>query len=399
MAVNTSGLAVVTAESDADHVLDEFDAALLAAADELAPLRGPAADMAQALEHSRCMMKWLYDGGWSRWGWPEAVGGIGGSPLIRCQVLERLALAGYAIPEHLLVLEVVGPAVVNHAPRLAAARLPAALRGDELWSQGFSEPEAGSDLAALRTKAAARDDGIYVVNGQKIWTSYGAFADRIVLLARSGAVTDRHRGLVMLLVDLDSPGVDRRPIALASGREELSEIFFTDVLVEPDRVIGVDGSGWAVAMDLLQYERGTYAWMRMAIATAYLQQLVRTLDRDEGAPESRCAAIVGRAYLNLAALRARTATTLGRLAANEAVGPETSVDKLLLSTAEQDVLDAAMALTGPDILIGDDDTSATWRNRWWYSRAASIYGGAREVQHSIIADRILKLPKENERGR
>lgn len=398
VAVNTSGIAIATAGTDVDHILDEFDGALLAAADELAPLRQPAADMAQALERSRRMMKWLYDGGWSRWGWPEAVGGVGGSPLVRCQVLERLALAGYAIPEHLLVLEVVGPAVVNHAPRLAAARIPAALRGDELWSQGFSEPEAGSDLAALRTKAVARDDGTYVVNGQKIWTSYGAFADRIVLLARSGAVTDRHRGLVMLLVDLDSPGVDRRPIALASGREELSEIFFTDVLVEPDRVIGVDGSGWAVAMDLLQYERGTYAWMRMAIAMAYLQQLVRTLDR-KGTPDSRRAAIVGRAYMNLAALRARTASTLGRLAASETVGPETSVDKLLLSTAEQDVLDAAMSLLGPDILIGDDDASAAWRDRWWYSRAASIYGGAREVQYSIIADRILKLPREIERGR
>ncbi|MGD1241557.1 acyl-CoA dehydrogenase family protein [Mycobacterium seoulense] len=397
MAVNTSEIAV--SAPDSERILDEFDVALLAAADGLAPLREPAADMAHALEQSRRMMKWLYDGGWSRWGWPEAVGGIGGSPLVRCQILERLALAGYPIPEHLLVLEVVGPAVANHAPRLAAARLPAALRGDELWSQGFSEPEAGSDLAALRTKAVARDDGTYVVNGQKVWTSYGAFADRIVLLARSGAVADRHRGLVMLLVDLDSPGVDRRPIALASGREELAEIFFTDVLVKPDRVIGGDGAGWAVAMDLLQYERGTYAWMRMAIATAYLQQLVRALDREEGAPDSRRAAIVGRAYLNLMALRARTATTLGRLAAGEEVGAETSVDKLLLSTAEQDVLDAAMALLGPDILVGDDDASAAWRERWWYSRAASIYGGAREVQYSIIADRILKLPRENERGR
>lgn len=397
--MNTSEIAVPAAGPDSERILDEFDGALLAAADELAPLREPAAGMAQALEQSRRMMKWLYDGGWSRWGWPEAVGGIGGSPLVRCQVLERLALAGYPIPEHLLVLEVVGPAVVNHAPRLAAARLPAALRGDELWSQGFSEPEAGSDLAALRTKAVARDDGCYVVNGQKIWTSYGAFADRIVLLARSGAVTDRHRGLVMLLVDLDSPGVDRRPIALASGREELAEIFFTDVLVEPDRVIGVDGAGWAVAMDLLQYERGTYAWMRMAIATSYLQQLVHSLGHEEGAPDSRRAAVIGRAYLNLAVLRARTASTLGRLAAGETVGPETSLDKLLLSTAEQDVLDAAMSLLGADVLIGDDGASAAWRDRWWYSRAASIYGGAREVQYGIIADRILKLPKENERGR
>ncbi|WP_081809407.1 acyl-CoA dehydrogenase family protein [Mycobacterium sp. URHB0044] len=385
----------VTAVADTDQILDDFEAALRDSADELAPLRVPATDMAGQLGHSRRMMNWLHDGGWLRWGWPEAVGGFGGSALIRAQLLERLALAGYDIPEHLLVLEVVGPAVVKHAPQLAAERLPAALRGNELWSQGFSEPEAGSDLAALRTKAVEQDDGTYLINGQKIWTSYGAFADRIVLLARSGAVSDRHRGLVMLLVDLDAAGVERRPIALASGREELAEVFFTDVVVDAERVIGTDGGGWAVAMDLLQYERGTYAWMRMATATAYLQQLLRALNCTPTALDSRSAAIVGRAYLNLAALRARTADTLGKLASNVTVGSETSVDKLLLSTAEQDVLDAAMSLLGSDVLISDDESAAAWRDRWWYSRAASIYGGAREVQYSIVADRILHLPREN----
>jgi alkylation response protein AidB-like acyl-CoA dehydrogenase len=389
----------VTAAVDTDQILEDFAQALSAANDELAPLRIPTSNVATELAHSRVLMNWLYDGGWSRWGWPEEVGGVGGSPLIRCQILEQLALAGYPIPDHLLVLEVVGPAVVNHSPQLAAQRMPAALRGDELWSQGFSEPEAGSDLAALRTKAVDRGDGTYVINGQKIWTSYGAFADRIVLLARSGAVTDRHRGLVMLLVDLNAPGVERRPIALASGREELAEVFFTDVVVEADRVIGADGSGWAVAMDLLQYERGTYAWMRMATATAYLQQLLNTLDRDSASADPRTAAAIGRTYLNLAALRARTASTLRRLANREAVGPETSVDKLLLSTAEQDVVDTAMTLLGPDALLSDDDAAAGWRDRWWYSRAASIYGGAREVQYSIIADRILKLPREHTHGR
>lgn len=382
----------VTTGAGSDHVLDEFDAALRGAADELAPLRVPAADMAGSLQHSRQLMAWLHAGGWSLWGWPEEVGGAGGSPLLRCQFLERLALAGYDIPEHLLVLEVVGPAVVNHAPELAAARLPAALRGEELWSQGFSEPEAGSDLAALRTRAVIQDDGSYLVNGQKIWTSYGAFADRIVLLARGGAVSDRHRGLVMLLVDLNSAGIERRPIALASGREELAEVFFTDVVVPSDRVIGADGSGWAVAMDLLQYERGTYAWMRMATAVAYLQQIIGALD--DAAADSRTAATIGRAYLNLAALRARTASTLGRLATGDTVASETSVDKLLLSTAEQDVLDAAMSLLGRDLLLSDEEAAAAWRDRWWYSRAASIYGGAREIQYSIIADRILKLPRE-----
>jgi len=389
----------VTAAVDTGEILDQFAAALSAATEELAPLRTPAPDAATELAHSQALMNWLYDGGWTRWGWPEEVGGVGGSPLIRCQILEHLALAGYHIPDHLLVLEVVGPAVVQHAPVLAAEYLPAALRGDELWSQGFSEPEAGSDLAALRTKAVDRGDGTYLVNGQKIWTSYGACADRIVLLARSGALADRHRGLVMLLVDLNAPGVERRPIALASGREELAEVFFADVVVGADRLIGVDGGGWAVAMDLLQYERGTYAWMRMATATAYLQQLLRILAEGPRETTPRSAAAIGRTYLNLAALRARTASTLRQLADHKTVGPETSVDKLLLSTAEQDVLDTAMVQLDAEALLSDSVTAASWRDRWWYSRAASIYGGAREVQYSIVADRILKLPRENTHGR
>ncbi len=385
----------MTVALDVNSILAEF-AQALAAAEELLPLQRHAPEVSEELRSSQTLMNWLFDGGWSRWGWPEEVGGLGGSPLIRCQILEHLALSGYRIPEHLLVLEVVGPALVNHAPALAARYLPAALRGDELWSQGFSEPEAGSDLAALRTKAVARSDGTYVINGQKIWTSYGAFADRIVLLARSGAVSDRHRGLVMLLVDLEVDGIERRPIALASGREELAEVFFTDVEVSADRLIGADGNGWGVAMDLLQYERGTYAWMRMATATAYLQQLLAGLSDTR---DARTAAAIGRTYLNLAALRARTASTLRRLAAHETVGPETSVDKLLLSTAEQDVLDSALSLLGAEPLLAEDDAAEGWRDRWWYSRAASIYGGAREVQYSIIADRILKLPRESTHGR
>jgi alkylation response protein AidB-like acyl-CoA dehydrogenase len=142
-----------------DRILDSFEDALNASADRLADLRVSAADLGAQLANSRRLMNWLFDGGWVRWGWPEEVGGFGGSSILRCEILERLALHGYEIPQHLQVLEVVGPAVVNHATELAAAVLPAALRGDELWCQGFSEPEAGSDLAALRTKATARRSG------------------------------------------------------------------------------------------------------------------------------------------------------------------------------------------------------------------------------------------------
>jgi len=276
--------------------------------------------------------------------------------------------------------------------------LPSALRGEQLWCQGFSEPDAGSDLAALRTKAVRDADGNFVVSGQKIWTSYGSRADKVVLLVRTGPAESRHRGLTMMLVDLDSPGIERRPIAMAGGREEIAEIFFDGVAVGCDRVIGDVDGGWAVAMDLLQYERGNYAWMRMAATTSHLQELLQSADAD-ASNDPLAAVAVGRAYLSLAALRARTSSTLRRLSADEVVGVQTSVDKLLLSAAEQDVLDASLAVLDTEMLIGDDPHAARWRDEWWYSRASSVYGGAREIQHSIIADRILSLPKESLHGR
>jgi alkylation response protein AidB-like acyl-CoA dehydrogenase len=393
----------MTTSTDAQHILHDFDDALRADTDRSAPLRQHGGDVAAQMAHSAQLLNWLFDGGWVRHGWPEEVGGSGGPPVVRLQILERLTLRGYPIPEHLFALEVVGPAVVSHAPELAATFMPAALRGDELWCQGFSEPEAGSDLAALRTRAVVGDDGNFRVSGQKIWTSYGARADRMVALVRTGPADSRHRGLSMLLIDMDQPGVERRPIALASGREEVAEVFFTDVVVERNRLIGELDGGWGVAMDLLQYERGAYAWMRMATATSHLQQI---LDAAKGTAAGTvetedpiAAQAIGRAYLSLAALRARTASTLKRLSAKENVGAQTSVDKLLLSTAEQEVMDSSLTLLNTELLLGDEPDDARRRDDWWYSRAASIYGGAREIQHSIIADRILGLPKESTRGR
>ncbi|MGV0656382.1 acyl-CoA dehydrogenase family protein [Mycolicibacterium thermoresistibile] len=385
--------------ADTEAIVADFDTALTEADEELAHIRIPESDLGAQLTKFRTLMNWLFDNGWVRWGWPEQVGGIGGSPLVRAAILERLALRGYEIPYHLQTLEVVGPAVAKYAPGLAARLLPAALRGDELWSQGFSEPEAGSDLASLRTRITCRDDGSFVVSGQKIWTSYGPYADRMLLLGRTGPIGDRHRGLTMLLIDLDADGVERRPIALASGREELAEFFFTDVAVPPDRLIGEVGGGWAVAMDLLQYERGGWAWMRTAMAVHWLNRILADGEHQPTQTDPLVASVVGQAYLDLAVLRARATTTLRRLASDEVVGPQTSVDKLLLSTAEQSVMDAAVTLLPTETLLGDSPADQFRRENWWYSRAASIYGGAREIQRGIIADRILRMPREGLGGR
>jgi alkylation response protein AidB-like acyl-CoA dehydrogenase len=277
------------------------------------------------------------------------------------------------------------------ATRLAAEFMPALLAGREWWGQGFSEPDAGSDLASLRTRAVRREDGSYLVNGQKVWTSFGATATRLVALVRTGTPESRHRGLSMILIDLDAPGVTVRPLALPSGRNELAEIFLDDVVVPADRLMGEEGSGWAVAMYLLQWERAMFAWQCSVQLLDRLRQL-----RDEvavsAAPPPGAAASLAQRHLEVLLLRARAAQTVKRLAAGETVGPEASVDKVLLAAAEFGVYDAVRDLQAAAMAVGEDMTA--WRAQWWYSRSASILGGSAEVQRQILADHVLRLPKE-----
>jgi hypothetical protein len=195
----------------------------------------------------------------------------------------------------------------------------------------------------------------------------------------------------MILVDVGTPGVTVRPIRLASGRAELAECFFDDVRVPASRLIGAEGEGWAVAMFLLQYERALWAWLRAAVLLQRLRALTALVaggtGHDAGVDE-----VLGTVYLDLLSLRARSVETVRRLAAGQTVGPEASADKLLLGACEQSVYEAARSLLGSRFLFGDD--SRQWREEWWYSRTTTIYGGSAEVQRGIIADRVLKLPKE-----
>jgi alkylation response protein AidB-like acyl-CoA dehydrogenase len=350
----------------------------------------------QLREHAE-LMSLLFDAGWSRYGWPTAVGGLGGGELHRGTMYDELWAAGLPVPEPTFAVETMVPPVVHFAPALAAEFVPLYLSGREWWSQGFSEPEAGSDLAALRCRAV-RDgpgpDADFVINGQKTWTSQVVGSARMALLCRTGTPESRHRGLSMLFVDLDSPGVTVRPIALASGREELGEVFFDDVRVPCSRLLGEVDGGWAVAMYLLQFERGMYAWLRQGFLLQRLEHLAATAAA-RGPAEARR---LGHAVTTVMALRARSAHTLRQLASGETIGPGSSGDKILLATAEQLVHDLARELTWPAFELSDDAGSSQWRDDWWYSRAASIYGGSAEVQRGIVADHVLRLPKETGRG-
>jgi alkylation response protein AidB-like acyl-CoA dehydrogenase len=372
---------------DLDRYRNELRAWLRAP--ELDPWRN-ASYVEEELEefaHRQGLTQRLYDAGWSRYGYPPEAGGLGGDARYMGVLHDELAAADLPIPPQVELLITLGPVTAALAPHLAARYLPAFLRGDEWWAQGFSEPEAGSDLASLRCRATRRDDS-YVVSGQKLWTSHGYGATRLMCLVRTGTPESRHRGLSMILIDADSPGVTVRPVLLASGRAELAECFFDDVEVPADRLIGAEGEGWAVAMWLLQYERAVYAWERSAMHLARLRELVRLVGDTEEARR-----VLGGVYLDILTLRARSVTTVRRLARGETIGPESSVDKILLGTVEHSVLDAARTLLGPRMMFGDGNDMLRWRNEWWYSRATTIFGGSAEVQRGIVADHLLKLPK------
>ena len=327
-----------------------------------------------------------YEAGWMRWGWPPRVGGLGGSTLLRAYLGEALTSRDLVDPGIYSMTEVLAPTMIDYAtPELAADMVPRLLRGDETWCQGFSEPGTGSNLAALSCRATRSGD-VWRVNGQKVWTSLAQYADRCVLLTRTGTPESAHRGITALFVDMDSPGIVVRPIETMHGAAEFSEVFFDDVAVPVERTLGEEGQGWSVAMDLLPFERSTALWHRAAYLHQRLQSLLESVPPDALDPTA-----VGEVAQLLYALRARSRATQHRLAAGDHLGPETSIDKVLVATAEQAVFDLVADGLGPEVTIGDDPASERWRREFLYSRAATIYGGTAEIQRNIIARHLLDL--------
>jgi alkylation response protein AidB-like acyl-CoA dehydrogenase len=369
---------------DLDHWLDER-------ADELALATGvdrngavPTLDdhMAQIAKVRRL----TFDAGWARWGWPEHVGGLGGTSLFRAYLSEALTVRDLVYSGVYSMPEVLGPSVITFAPpELSAAMVPPLLRGDEVWCQGFSEPGTGSNLGSLTCRAVRTDEG-WRVTGQKVWTSLAQYAQRCVLLTRSGTVESAHRGITALFVDMDTAGISPRPIETMHGEPEFCEVFFDDVLVPFERTLGEEGDGWAFAMDLLPYERSTSLWQRAAFLHRRLADALAQADRALIDP-----AKLGEVTQLLYAFRARSRATVHRMAAGESLGAETSIDKVLLASSEQAVFDLVGDALPDAITIGDDVTSARWRSDFLYSRAASIYGGSSEIQRNIIARRLLDL--------
>lgn len=345
----------------------------------------------ERIDKSSALLGYLDAAGVTGWGWPVACGGRGGTAIHRAVFYDVLTRAGFAMPESAAATEVLGSALIRYSPVLAARYLPAILAGRELWCQGFSEPEAGSDLASLRTIARPAEGG-WVITGQKVWTSLGHRADWCGVLARTGDADSRHRGLTLFWVDMRAPGVTVRPLRALTGEDDFSELFLDEVFVPADHLVSAPDQGWEAAMYLLQFERGMWAWQRQAIMHSMLEEAIH-----RSGDLAAHAASIGRAYLSLASLRIKCMATVTRLAEGENLGPEVSADKVVLSQTEHIVNDVIRELT-PGFSTSDDPHVRGDRREWFYSRASSVYGGAVEIQKNIIARRVLGLPQEARHG-
>ena len=352
-------------------------------ADDLAHLKREPAAFDDKLPLLQELQREIYDAGWARYGWPEALGGLGGTVVHRALVNDVLERNGFP-PRHLFEhMEILPPALERFAqPEVLDQLFLPTLRGDVLWCQGFSEPTAGSDLAALKTKAV-REEGGYRVEGHKIWTSWAKWASHLLFLARTGTLEDRHRGLTAFATPLDVDGLQVGPIMQSNGTEELAEVFFDGCFVPDAWRIGEEGEGWAVAMHILAGERGSYTWLRQSEMLPKLEWLARR----PGAEQYRH--LIGDALIRLLALRCRSRAVVEILGRGGAPGPESSVTKVMAIETEQHFYDVAREVLQGTLDLGTDQDFEFWQEHYLYSRASSVYGGSQQIQYNVIAKLLI----------
>jgi alkylation response protein AidB-like acyl-CoA dehydrogenase len=370
----------------------------------------------KTLEDRRGWHRKLYDAGFVGMGWPEAYGGRGATPMQQAIVADEMARVNAPPAINGLGIGIVGPTIIVHGTEAQKQRyLKKILMAEELWCQLYSEPNAGSDLASLRTKAEDRGDH-FLVDGQKIWTSGGVIADRGLLLARTDPAVPKHRGISCFLISMRQPGVEVRPLRQISGSAHFSEVFLTGARVDRSDLIGRLGQGWEIAQTTLSYERGANSLARVTRYAAAFRQLVkaaRTLQRG-GRPlieDTVARSKLGRIYAELEVQRYAALRVLSALNRGESPGAASSVTKLSYSEFEKRFHELAQEVLGPygQIMgpapeeVSDVDTSSgepgTWATAFLWSRAGTIYAGSSEIQKNVIGERVLGLPKESRADR
>jgi alkylation response protein AidB-like acyl-CoA dehydrogenase len=341
----------------------------------------------------RAWSRALYDAGYAGLTWPQEYGGGGAPYSFQAIFLEEMARA--EAPPHVGVigLGMAGPTIVAHGTEEQKSRyLAPILSAEEIWCQGFSEPGAGSDLAGVRTNATL-DGHRFVVDGQKVWSSFAHIADWCLLLARSEQGSARHAGLTYLIADMHAPGVEVRPLRQLTGEAEFNEIFFTGVEIPVENVLGEIGGGWQVAMTTLLHERGTLGFALQAALEVQVRKLV-ALARDRGA-DPLLRDKIAREWTEMQALRMTNYRALSQLMKTGIPGPEGSIAKLVWSEANQRVTKLALELLGPDASLAADNApyGGYWQYQQLRSRGNTIEAGTSEILRNIVAERVLGLPR------
>jgi alkylation response protein AidB-like acyl-CoA dehydrogenase len=346
-------------------------------------------------EIQRQWQRRLHDGGWLKLGWPVEAGGRGATPVMQAIYQEEMARAGAPIILGRLGVSLLAPALLAHGSAeqkdLYVERI---LSGELIFCQGFSEPDAGSDLAGLRTRAERRDGG-WVLNGQKTWSSGAHYADRSFLLARTSTGAEPHHGISFFLVDMHQPGVEVRRIRQMTAGGEFSEIFLSGARVEDRDLVGEPGAGWKIAMTVFGFERGGLAQAaRFERTVAELASLARGGGHgsDPGVRQR-----VAQAHIEAHVFRLIGLRNLTRAQHGQPPGPEASATKLFWSEMDARIQETAIWLQGAYGALGADSPAALeggrWQQGWMWAQAETIYAGSSDIQRNIIAERVLGLPR------
>ncbi len=375
-----------------DHLSGEFA--------ELRGTGGPGREH-EAYDGRLAWNRHLAEHGWTCLGWPVEHGGRG-LPLARQVIFhEEYARANAPATVNHLGEQLLGPTLIAYGtPEQQARFLPRIRAVEELWCQGYSEPDAGSDLAGVRTRARLEGDH-WEVDGQKIWTSLAHQADWCFVIARTGPAPDdgtpkRHRGLSYVLVPMDQPGVEVRPIVQLTGTSEFNEVFFTGARTDADMVVGEPGQGWSVAMATLGFERGVSTLGQQVGFRRELDALVG-LARANGAYDDPVLRDrLARASVELEVIRFNALRMLSQEGQGEQVAGSDSITKLLWARWHRTLGELAMQVRGPDgvVVHGEDGELDEWQRLFLFTRADTIYGGSDEIQRNILAERVLGLPRE-----
>jgi alkylation response protein AidB-like acyl-CoA dehydrogenase len=355
-----------------------------------------------AFHYTRAWQKKMFDAGWAGIHWPKSYGGRGATLLEQAIFQQELARAQAPPMANTLGLMIVGPTLMTHGTEEQKKRyIPRILSAEEIWCQGFSEPNSGSDLASLQTRAVEDGDD-FVVNGQKIWTSMAHVADMCILLTRTDLQAPKHKGISFLLVDMHSPGITVKPLRQLTGGAEFNEVFFENVRVPKPQLVGQLNDGWRIAMTTLTHERGSASFgtqVQMKRALDNIIDVAKKVKR-HGQPLSADPVIrqkLAQAYIRVDVMRLNNYRSITNHLRGQPPGPEASLDKLYWSEMNKWMQEIGQEILGPFSQLDPESrhypTSVNLQQSFLWSRAETIYSGTSEIQKNIIGERVLGLPR------